>query len=63
MVALIVGGHAYMDRTLGIVEYYIKGKQYLKTEEYCLACGMSKHDTMMWILKYGHVLPFLVKDL
>jgi hypothetical protein len=59
-----IGGPAYMmdmnmvrsDVFTGIW-YYVEGKPYENTREYCTACGFSGEETLYWVLKYGEELP------
>jgi hypothetical protein len=57
------GSPAFISYGTGRVFWYLYGKEYHDTIEYCKACKYNKERTLMWILKYGHTLPRNLRDI
>ncbi len=52
-----IGGPAYINDSYDCIEWHVKGIWYEDTIKYCKACGFSDETTVMWVLKYGDMLP------
>jgi len=35
----------------------VMGEKFLGTQQYCEACGYDEETTVIWLLKYGDLLP------
>ena len=57
-----IDGPAFIDLQVNYVSFYIHGKNYDSTKEFCNKAGMSDEDTLMWVLKYGDSLPYAIED-
>ncbi len=43
-------------------KWYLEGKQYFKTQLFCIDANHDQETTLLWVLTYGHDLPSDPKD-
>ncbi len=58
-----VGGPAYWHPFSGTIEWWVEDTFYQFVEDYCDGCGFSEEDKVLWVLKYGKLLPENINDL
>lgn len=50
-------GPAIINCVLDTICFIYMNQMYNRTEDFCRAVGMSKEETLMWVLKCGNFLP------
>lgn len=46
----------------GALWYTVHGKSYVSTENFCKALLMTDEDIVIWMLKFGNILPNYYRD-
>ena len=41
----------------GSLNWYVNNRPHGDVQKYCEACGFSVEETLIWVLKYGDMLP------
>lgn len=57
-----IGGPAVIEPKRGIIQWYVEDEHFFNTREYCEACKYDEENTVLWLLKYGEILPNDLKE-
>lgn len=55
-------GPAYIDIDDERVWFYVNGCRYVHTKTFCEVSGMSKEETLLWVLRFGDELPMTCEE-